>query len=347
MSMKPSQLATLLAEAIPARLPVLVIGGPGVGKTSIVGQAAKAAKNDLVISHPAVADPTDAKGFPWVEQGAKVATFIPFGETARVLGAKKPTTWFLDDLGQAPPAVQASYMPWLLARQVNGHRLPDHVTIIAATNRRTDRAGVSGVLEPVKSRFAAIVELEPDLDEWCQWALRQPNFPPALVAFLRFKAGDGLLYKFTPTADLVNSPSPRTWEATAQWMMRNLPASVAMEAYKGAVGEAAAVELAAFLQMYAQLPNIDAILMDPDRAEVPNALNVLYAVTTALASKTTTTTFTRIARYAQRLVDMGKAEFAVLMLRDAIRREPSVQTTPAFTKLVAGELGQLMSGAVA
>lgn len=342
--MKPSHLATFLQHTIAQQLPSLIVGGPGIGKTSIVEQAAAAAGADLVVSHPAVADPTDAKGFPWVEKGATRAMFLPFGETARVLDSTKPTVWFMDDLGQAPPAVQASYMPWLLARQVNGHRLPDHVTIIAATNRRTDRAGVSGILEPVKSRFHAIVTLEPDLDEWCQWALAQPNFPPEVVAFLRFKSGDGLLYQFKPSADLVNCPSPRTWAAAARLLQLRMPATVEAEALVGAVGEGAAAELLAFLRMYRELPNIDGILMDPDRASIPTSPSVLYAVSTAIASKANTTTFDRIARYAQRLVDAGHGEFATLALRDAIRRAPDVQTTPAFVRLTSGELGQLMSG---
>lgn len=184
--MKPSQLSRLLTAAIPAGLPVLIKGAPGVGKSAIVEQAAAEVGADMILSHPAVSDPTDAKGLPWVGKDGESATFLPFGELAQAIKADRPTVWFLDDLGQAPPAVQASYMQLLLARRVNGHKLPDCVTFVAATNRRTDRAGVSGILEPVKSRFAAIVELEADLDEWCKWAIAQ-ELPPELIAFLRFQ----------------------------------------------------------------------------------------------------------------------------------------------------------------
>lgn len=342
--MRPSQLAALLTRTIAARLPILIVGGPGVGKTSIVEQAAAAADNELVISHPAVADPTDAKGFPWMEKGNKTAHFIPFGETARVLNSTRPMTWFMDDLGQAPPAVQASYMPWLLARQVNGHRLPDHVTIIAATNRRTDRAGVSGVLEPVKSRFAAIVELEPDLDEWCQWAM-QANMPPELIAFLRFQPDE--LYKFVPSADLKNCPAPRTWSYAGQLLKLGMPQEIEAAALTGAVGEGAATLLSAFLRMFRNLPSIDGILQSPESAKIPVEVNVLYAVCTALAARTNEQTFPSITRYAQRLVDAHHGEFATLLLRDAIRRKPAVQQTAAFIKLVAGDLGRLIGGGVA
>ena len=37
--MRPSELTTFLAAAIPARLPVLITGAPGIGKSDIVAQA--------------------------------------------------------------------------------------------------------------------------------------------------------------------------------------------------------------------------------------------------------------------------------------------------------------------
>src|SRR5712664_2410056 len=97
--MRPTELLTLLAQTIAARIPVLITGAPGIGKSDLVAQAASDAGADLILSHPAVADPTDAKGLPWVVDGA--ATFLPFGELQRALAADKPTVWFLDDLGQA------------------------------------------------------------------------------------------------------------------------------------------------------------------------------------------------------------------------------------------------------
>lgn len=340
--MKPSELVTLLSTAIAHRLPALLVGSPGVGKTSLVAQAAEASGNDLVVSHPAVSDPTDAKGLPWIGADHQSAHFVPFGETLRVLESKKPTVWFWDDLGQAPAAVQASFMPWLLARRVNGHALPDHVTIMAATNRRTDRAGVAGVLEPVKSRFATIVEIEPDLDEWCQWALAQDFMPPELVAFLRFRPQE--LCRFEPTADMTNSPVPRTWENAGRLLTAKMPMAVEAKALAGAVGISAATELMSFLRMYRQLPNIDGILIDADSAPIPTEMGVLYAVSTALAHRATPENFPRVARYAERLVEAQHGEFAVLLIRDAARKDPTLMSTPAFVRLASGEMGELIGG---
>jgi hypothetical protein len=341
--MNATQLISLLSETIKACIPVLVEGAPGIGKSDILTQAAVDAGADLILSHPAVSDPTDVKGLPWIAKGkhGDSATFLPFGELEQAINAKKLTVWFLDDLGQASPAVQASFMQLLLARKVNGHKISDNVVFVAATNRRTDRAGVSGILEPVKSRFGTIVELEADLDSWCNWAIDH-NVNPLLIAFLRFRPE--LLCKFEAKNDLKNSPVPRTWSHVNKLLDLQLSTTVQNIAIAGAVGEGAATEFAAFQKLYAQLPNIDQILMDPTKVPVPTNAAVLYSLASALASKVTSTNFAHICTYINRMVSAGSAEFGVLCVRDCLRRDPTLQTTTAFVKLATSEVGKLISG---
>jgi hypothetical protein len=342
MPVTPSQLQTILAAMIPARLPLLSTGSPGIGKSDIIAQAAQQAGADLIISHPAVSDPTDFKGLPWPNVDGKSANFIPFGEFSHALNAKNLTVWFFDDLGQAPPSVQAACMQLFLARRVNGHVLPDCVTFLAATNRRIDRAGVSGILEPVKSRFVSIVELEPDIDSWCNWAFSN-GIPATLIAFLRYRSE--LLCKFEASADLTNSPVPRTWAHLAKVEALNLPAAIEAAVMAGSVGEGASLEYLAFRSMVKSLVNLDAILLNPDKAQIPSKPSELYATAVGLAARANDTNFARIATYATRLyVEAGKGEFAVLLIRDAIRRDERIQYTDSFVRLNSGPLGQLISG---
>jgi hypothetical protein len=259
----------------------------------------------------------------------------------RAMNATKPTVWFLDDLGQASPAVQAAKMQLLLAREIQGHKISDQVTFVAATNRRTDRAGVSGILEPVKSRFCSIVELAPDLDSWCNWAIDR-NVHPLLIAFLRFKPE--LLCNFTATNDLVNSPVPRTWNHVNKLLAMKLSPSLLSIAIAGAVGEGAATEFMAFMKLYEQLPNIDQILIDPKSVAIPTNPAVLYSLAGALAMKANSTTFNAITSYVNRLVAADHAEFGVLCVRDCLRRDNSLRHSQAFVKMASGEIGKLISG---
>lgn len=356
MQVSPAQLVTLLTAAIPARLPILITGAPGVGKTDIVSQVTASLGWNFIVSHPVTADPTDAKGMPWVYQTADGprAAFIPFAELELVYAATTPTVWFIDDLGQSNPSTQASYMAKLHPPtfngkriEVNGKSVPECVTILAATNGRADRAGVSGILEPVKSRFVTIVELVPEIDSWCQWAINDGNIPVTLIAFHRYRCGEGdggLLSKFTPTADMSNSPMPRTWENLAKLEALHFPSVIEALAFAGAVGEAAANEYIAFRRMFASLTSIDAILLDPKGCKLPTAPNELYATCTALASKATDKNLSSIGVIATRLMDAGRGEFAALLMKDVLRRNPKLQYTDTFIRISCSPVGQLLSG---
>lgn len=377
--MRPRDLAKFLAHAIPTRKPILIVGPPGGGKTAIVQQAAEACGADIIVSHPVVSDPTDAKGLPWPDRDGRTATFLPFGDLARAITAKRPTVWLLDDLGQASPTVQASFMQLLLARRVNDHILPNCVTFVAATNRRTDRAGVSGILEPVKSRFASIVELESNLEDWAEWYTASKG-PFEVLSFLRFRTS--LLHDFQPTADLTNSPSPRTWVNAASFIRAGLPPDIELAAIIGAIGKGAASEFIGFLRVVRELPPLEAIIANPmaetyqrdvgattcfecggaieqGRCKICKTLATLtvpaippntnpsarYAVTAGLAEAATIKTLPNILLYAQRMyLEAEGGEFSALMLRDMYRRDQSLARTQDWLQMTFGPLGHLVSG---
>lgn len=340
--MKPSELLITLKAAIMDLAAILITGAPGCGKTDIGIQAALdcgIAEANIVVSHPVVDDPTDVKGFPMRVKDEM--TFAPIGDIKTVLDATEPTLWFIDDIGQALPSMQAAYMRPLLTRKIGNRPIPDCVSVIAATNRRADKAGVSGILEPVKSRFVSIVELQADIQAWSAWAYSK-KVPTDLIAFLRLRSD--LLSAFTPTADMTNSPSPRTWANLARIERWNLPREIQHEAMAGAVGEGAATEYLAFKKMVASMVSIDAILADPTGAKMPSNPSECYAVSTGLAARANDKTIARIGTYANRLANADKGEFAALIIRDSIRRVPAIANTKEYVQLMCGPLGSLISG---
>jgi hypothetical protein len=338
--MRPKDVFALLVESIKAKFPVMLTGQPGVGKTDIVKAVAKAVDHALIVCHLVVYDATDMKGIPYPSADGETARWLPYGVLKSILGATTPTVVFFDDMGQAPASVQASTMQLLLERAIDGHKVPDCVTFVAATNRRTDKAGVGGILEPVKSRFVTIVNVDAHVDDWCEWALDN-GIDPMMVAFHRLR-GSELLSAFKPSADMTQSPTPRTWVHCDRITKLKLPFEVMREAAGGSVGADAAGEYFAFREIVAQLPNPDALLMDPDKAMIPNNPSALYAVATALGAKANVNTFDSIARYAERLVGAGRGEFAALMIQDSLRRCVELMHTPAWVKLATGPLGDLV-----
>jgi hypothetical protein len=97
------------------------------------------------------------------------------------------------------------------------------------------------------------------------------------------------------------------------------------------VGEGAAAELTGFLNVYRQLPSIDNILLNPKKAKVPEEPAALFAVSAALARKSTEANFDRVMQYADRI----PKEWAVYCVKDATGRDERLCDTPAFIKWAA------------
>lgn len=329
--MSPVDLMDRLERMIPLHYPMLIKGAPGVGKSDIVAQACKRVKARLILSHPVVSDPTDYKGLPAIVDGH--ARFLPFGDLEELIDAEGLTVFFLDDLGQAPAVVQAAAMQLILARRVNGHTVSDAVTFIAATNRRQDRAGVTGILEPVKSRFMSIIELTPTPGDWDRWALAN-GIAPEAVAFNRFRP-DLMLHPGEPTQEIINRPCPRTITNMARLYAAGI---TDLETLGGAVGEGYAAEFLGFVKLYQSLPSIDGILLSPERAAVPTEPAALYAIATVLANRCTKDNCGRVLKYLNRLPE----EFSVLGVRDIQRTCPSAANTPEFIRWVVDHQNVLM-----
>jgi hypothetical protein len=199
---------------------------------------------------------------------------------------------------------------------------------------------VSGILDPVISRFATVVELEPSIEGWTQWAVRE-NIPPALIAFLRFRPD--LLSVQKTSRDIENTPSPRSWGFVAK-TMDVVPKHLELISYAGSVGEGAATELVGFLQIFRELPQPDAILLAPDTAMIPTMPAALYATATALAARATEANFDRVVRYAERLAAEGHREFVALLMLDSVERSPQIQNSYAFIAAQGGEIGKIIRG---
>lgn len=330
-----------IRAALAMRDPLLLVGPPGIGKSDIVIAEASAMGHDVIVTHPGTQDPTDPKGLPWPNAKTGQANFLPFGDLKRALEAKKPTAWFLDDFGQANNAVQAPYMQLLQARHIGEHKLPDCVTFIAATNRRSDRAGVNGLLEPIKSRFATILHMRADLEEWLMWAYAH-DINPKVAAFLRFMPDR--LHQFQPSTELVNYPCPRTWAKVSKALnMDLLVDGLFLPFTAGAIGAAVAQEFQTFLSVYADLTMPEEVFLHPETARIPQGISTQYALSAALAHSVTEGNFDAVVTFATRMHDAGHGEVAGFLIKDVCRKNPAVTKTAAFVDMALGPLASILA----
>lgn len=327
VTVKPSLAITILKSGLSVNVPIFLWGPPGIGKSQIVAQVAADLNLPLIDVRAVLLDPVDLRGVPSVVNGMtrwNPPIFLPT-EGEGVL--------FLDELSQAPDAVQSSLLQLVLDRKLGEYRMPDGWRILAAGNRVTDGTFSRKISKALGSRFATHLELAVDLDEWCAWAIDN-KVPSEIISFLRLRPD--LLHHFDPKAQGNSFPCPRVWANVGQFMGKLSP-EAEFPFLAGALGFGPAAEFTSFLQTYRDLPDIETILLDPDKAEVPHEPSVLYALCGSMSRRVTTDNVSQAFRYMRRL----PSEFQVVWLRDALQAEPLLAATAEFTDW-AGENADLL-----
>jgi hypothetical protein len=318
--MKASAVAEALRVLVGARQPVFVWGRPGHGKSAVVTEAAASLNTRLQDVRALLLDPVDLRGLPFLGADGRSQRATP-----DFLPQDGDGVLFLDELNAAPAMVQASCYQLNLDRKLGESSLPEDWSIIAAANRDSDRAVTTRMPAPLRNRFVHL-EVEVDVREGSEWAI-QAGIRPEVIAFLRFRPELPSAFDRDPNA----LPSPRSWEFVSRILdsLNSQPnPGTEHELVAGAVGMAAAMEFSGFLRMFRELPDIDAILLNPCRAPAPENAAAQYAVASALARCAADTNFDRICSYLDRL----PTEFRVLCVRDATLRDPALRTTAGYEK---------------
>lgn len=333
--MKPSLMTETLTARATAHIrgdlkrSTYIIGPPGLGKTQLTRQVAKDAGIGFMALHAPLMQPEDY-GMPVVNANRDGYDFVVSAEKFPLQGHDNvPDTGILliDEMAQADNAGQKILANLLQEREIHGKHLKDGWHIVATGNRQQDRAGANRILSHLNDRITTY-ELEPNLEDWCSWALDN-GVKPEVVSFLRFKSA--LLCDFNPQHE--KNPTPRSWAEGVSNAIGCVPEAAEFDTFKGDVGEGPAAEFVGFLKIARKLPNPDLILLQPDKYEVPKEPSTLYALAGALAHRAKEDNFERVMTYAKRM----PPEFMVLTVRDAVRLVPACANTRAFTEWAVKE----------
>ncbi len=326
-TLRPSELSQVLALLVEARQPTIVWGPLGAAKSQIAQQVASAANRQYVDVRALLLDPVDLRGIPWRDTDDRTRwappAFLPRSDDSG--------RWLinLEELPSAVPMVQAALYQLVLDRKVGEYELPEGASLIACGNRETDRGVVHRMPTPLASRFVHL-EIRVDSEDWLKWGAA--NGIAAEVLFYITYQPD-LLHRFDPQSKERAFPCPRTWEFVSNIVKhRNGLDSAAERAiFRGAVGEAAAVEFAAFLNVWRELPHPRAVLNDPGNADIPENASALMALCGSLYRLATDVTMDAIVTFAQRL----RREVGESLVGACVRRDPALQRSPAFIRWAA------------
>ena len=265
-----------------ARVPVLLWGDPGTGKTETIERFARRAgwHTETVIA--SLHEPTDFAGLPVRSPGGVV--FEPPAWARCVADHPGERLVFFDEVNTAPPAVQNALMRVVLGGCVGHLDLGKGVRFVAAANPPEQNIGAWDLSAPLANRFAHLF-WPVTLDEWKRgylgaWPDTGPLHIPAghtpdpqtvaehkavQAAFLTARP-DLLSKPPGPGTPAAGFPSPRTWERTASCMAIAEAAGADEETIllvaASLVGAGAAIEYLAY-EDSADLPDSDQLLADP------------------------------------------------------------------------------------
>jgi len=256
--------------------PVMLWGPPGVGKSQMVAQIALKHQVPLIDIRLSQMEPSDLRGIPF-RQGELVEWAIPSMLPDRKRHGERGFL-FLDEITSAPPTVSAAAYQLILDRRLGNYQVPSGWVIIAAGNRQGDRGVTYSMPAPLANRFSHFT-VDTHLDDWVAWAYAN-NIDDRVIAFVRFRPE--LLFDFDPTQNPMAFPSPRSWEYAHRAVQKfEHQPHLLLESLQACVGQAAGIELHAFMQNLDQMPDLQAILRG-EKVPVPKEIDLQYAVASAL-----------------------------------------------------------------
>lgn len=149
-------------------LPVLIIGDPGTGKTSMLQAEARALGLPSLVLIGSITDPTDFGGYPSPPaDGSQFATMLLPNWVRTVFGwGEAGGVIILDELTCVAAAQQAAMLRMVLERYAGQYKFMPRVRFVAAANPTEQAAGGSALSMPMANRFAHIEVERPGLDDW-------------------------------------------------------------------------------------------------------------------------------------------------------------------------------------
>lgn len=336
--MNPIEVEDCLDHLISVPQPVMIWGSPGIGKSDTVRKVAAKRKRKLIDLRMSQLDAVDLRGAPFPDTVTKLTHWLVSDFLPREERDGKEGILFLDEINAAMQSIQAAAYQLVLDRRLGDYVLPPGWSVVAAGNRRQDRAIVNEMSTALRNRFTHL-DYEVSNEAWDKWALDK-RVNDMVRGYIRFRPaqlnefemrGDGAKEKerLARLRDAQAFATPRSWEFVSKILDKNPPPHIEQHLIAGTVGEGNAVDFFTYVKYHRQMPDLDQLIKDPKGTKVPKELGVVIAICTGLAVKTTPKTIDPVIQYLDRL---DQPEYAVLCIKDAAHIDPTITNTPAFNK---------------
>jgi hypothetical protein len=308
-----SQAATLI-RSVGTTNTILLRGQPGVGKSSLLGTLGKELPDyQLCYIDCANLDLGDL-AMPVIDRENMTTSYAPNVRFGIGKNQTRPVILMLDELGKASRPVMNMLLPTILEHRVGDVPLPTGSIVFATTNLDTDGVG-DNIPAHAYNRMTVTVLGNPTADKWIEWA-SDNDIAPEVMAFAKqypqvfdcytdLDAKAKNPYIFNPlTGNVKAYCSPRSLEKASNIIkMRNVLGDATLPALAGTVGEAAARDMDALINLADQLPLFETIVKDPFKAKVPTSAGALFILAFMLAGRVDAKTIDAVMDYADRMAN--------------------------------------------
>jgi MoxR-like ATPase len=336
--------------------PALLVGAPGIGKTSQIMALARALGIRCEVFIGSIHEPSDLTGLPIVV--GDQTKFSP-PEFAVRLAKEGKGILFLDELSCAPPAVQAAMLRVALEKVIGYLQLPEGVSIVAAMNPPSQTRGGFEISPPLANRF---VWLYPKIDDVREWAQDFVNgFPVSKTKQFPDNWRDGIQEmknkfvapffiakpQLSHTEDPPETrayPSPRSWDmvcqlvAGAQSIGYKMDDRVTVSLITGCVGDGATSEFLQYVKTL-DLPDPEEVLKHPEMIEKvarekggmqrpDRVFSVLSSVVQIIRNKTTPERWLDGCKVIDKAATGGNADLSLVAFKKMLEMRPPSTAIP-------------------
>lgn len=203
------QLFPLLRATLETGTSVLLVGPPGIGKSTLAQNLALAMQKKLIDIRLAQKDPAELGGVYFPDRETQTLRLFPPSWVKQA--CDEPCFIFLDEFNAAVTKLhQAAAYQIVLEKRIGEFQFHPDTVVLAAGNREEDNAIVTPLSSALCNRFAHF-EMRPDAESWLHWA-SENNINENIIAFIQSYGEDVL---FTVSEDNAY-PTPRSWEMTSR-----------------------------------------------------------------------------------------------------------------------------------
>lgn len=236
------QLFPLLRSTLEAGISALLLGPPGIGKSTLAADLARVMKKTLIDIRLAQKDPAELGGVYFPDRETRTLELFPPAWVKRA--CSEPCLVFLDEFNAAVTKLhQAAAYQIVLERRIGEFQFHPETVVLAAGNREDDNAIVTPLSSALCNRFAHF-EMRADAATWLKWASAN-GIDENIMAFVQ-TCGEEVL--FAPS-DEYSFPTPRSW-AMASRVMAKAETEDRKRAVAACIGHAMADRFFKYAELY-------------------------------------------------------------------------------------------------